>query len=128
MEQIESAVEESARAKWSRIIDQQRTSGQPVAVFCRERSLPVSSYYGWRRKLGGGPVDSGFIEAQIVGAPEVGDKKRGDGGENVSSSSGVSIELSDGTRVLLSRRFDRQVLLEVIEALARIVPVAGRAS
>jgi hypothetical protein len=42
MEQNELAVEESAAANWSRIIDQQRSSGLPVPVFCRERSVPVS--------------------------------------------------------------------------------------
>ncbi len=77
MEQNELAVEESARARWSRIIDQQQSSGLPVAVFCRDRSLPVSSYYGWRRKLRGVPVDPGFIEARVVGGPEVEEKKSG---------------------------------------------------
>jgi hypothetical protein len=117
MEQNESVVEESARAKWSRIIDQQRSSGLPVAVFCRERSLAVSSYYGWRRKLSGGPIDPGFIEARVVGEPEVEDKQSGGGGAFASNSSGVRIELSGGRQILLTRGFDRLVLLEVIQVL-----------
>ncbi len=128
MEQIESVVEESTRAKWSRIIDQQRTSGQSVAVFCRERSLPVSSYYGWRRKLAGGPAGSAFIEARVVGGPAAGGNKGGDVSEFAACSSGVRIELPGGMQVLLSRGFDHQVLMEVIEIVARIVPVTGSAS
>ena len=123
MEQNELAVEESARAKWSRIIDQQQSSGLPVAVFCRERSLPVSSYYGWRRKLSGGPADPDFMEARVVGEPEVEDKKSG--GASVSNSSCVRIELSGGRQVLVTRGFDRQVLLDVIHVLEGIAPVGG---
>ena len=125
MEQNELAVEESARAKWSRIIDQQRSSGVPAAVFCRERSLPVSSYYGWRRKLSGGPADSGFIEARVVGEPDIEEKQSGVGSGSVSNSSGVRIELAGGRQVLVTRGFDRQVLLEVIHALEGIAPVGG---
>jgi hypothetical protein len=123
MEQNELAVEESARARWSRIIDQQQSSGLPVAVFCRERSLPVSSYYGWRRKLRGVPVDPGFIEARVVGGPEVEDKKSG--GASVSLSSGVRIGLSGGRRILVARGFDRRVLADVIQVLEGIAPVEG---
>jgi hypothetical protein len=114
MEQIELVVEESSRVRWSRIIDQQRRSGLPVAVFCRERSLPVSSYYAWRRKLSGGPADSGFVEARVVD-PEVEDKKSVVA--CVSNSSGVRIELPYGRQIVVARGFDRRVLLEVIHAL-----------
>ena len=136
MEQNELAVEESARARWSRIIDQQRSSGVPVAVFCRERSLPVSSYYGWRRKLSDTTADPGFIEARAIGEPGAGDKKPGGLRRaqssrdiaSVSNSSGVRIELAGGRQVLVTRGFDRQVLLEVIHALEGIAPVGGAAA
>lgn len=128
MEQNELALEESARARWSRIIDQQRSSGVPVAVFCRERSLPVSSYYGWRRKLSSGPADPGFIEARVVGEPRAGDKKPGVGSASAPNSSGVRIDLAGGRRILVTRGFDRLVLLEVIQLLEGIAPVALGAS
>ena len=53
----------------------------------------------------------------------------------VSNSSGVRIELAGGRQVLVTRGFDRQVLLEVIHALEGlpsklegIAPVGGAAS
>jgi len=117
MEQIEVSASESARAKWSRIIDQQLSSGLAVSVFCRQRSLPVSSYYGWRRKLSGGPVDPGFIEARVVGEPEAETKKSGVSSASVSNTSGVRIDLAGGRQILVMRGFDRQLLLEVIQVL-----------
>ena len=135
MEQIELVVEESARARWSRIIDQQQSSGMPVAVFCRERSLAVSSYYGWRRKLSDAGADAGFIEARVIGEPEAEMNKPGGlrpvqssrDSPSFSKSSGVRIELAGGRQVLVTRGFDRQVLLEVIQALEGIAAARGAA-
>jgi hypothetical protein len=39
----------------------------------------------------------------------------------------VRIELAGGRQVLVTRGFDRQVLLEVIHALEGIAPVGGAA-
>lgn len=107
----------------------------PVAVFCRERSLPVSSYYGWRRKLSDTTADPGFVEARVIGEPGAGDEKPGVGIASVPNSSGVRIELAGGRQVLVTRGFDRQVLLEVIHALEGLpsrlegtASVAGAAS
>jgi hypothetical protein len=123
MEQNELAAEESARLKWSRVIDQQRSSGLPVSVFCRERSLPVSSYYGWRRKLSGGPPDRGFIEARVVGEAAVEGKKAGVGNASAWNSSGVRIDLAGGRQILVTRGFDRLLLLEVIQVLEGVAPM-----
>jgi hypothetical protein len=69
------------------------------------------------------PVDPGFIEARVVGGPEVEDKKSG--GASVSLSSGVRIGLSGGRRILVARGFDRRVLADVIQVLEGIAPVEG---
>ena len=127
MEPIESTSGESARARWSRLIDEQRSSGLPAAVFCRERSLPVSSYYGWRRKLSGGAAVPGFIAARVVDDRDAGDQTLGEG-EPGSRSVGVRIELAGGRQVLVTCGFDRRLLLEVIEVLEQIAPLTGTAS
>lgn len=99
---------ETARERWSRIIREQRESGESVGVFCARCSIPTSSLFAWKRKLGSmadqRPAPSGFVEAQVRG---VGD---GHGG-------GVTIQLGCGRSVVVSRGFDRLVLLEVIAAL-----------
>ena len=66
MEQIELLAGDSARAKWARIIDDHRVSGLALAVFCRERSLAVSTFYGWRRRLESPWAGAGFVEVKGV--------------------------------------------------------------
>ena len=99
----------AAREKWSRIIVAQRSSGVSVKRFCEERGIPASSVFAWKRKLAdageGGPTTTAvFVEAKVGGVDD------GRGG-------GVMIEVVGGRRVLVGRGFDRQLLLEVIEAL-----------
>ena len=109
----------SAREKWSRIIQEQRESGQTVAAFCAERGIGVSSFYPWKRRLSGSGDAAGvpasgapaFVEATV----------RGVSGER----GGVSVELPHGRRVAVARGFDRRLLLEVIEALESGGPEAA---
>jgi transposase-like protein len=98
----------SAREKWTRIIREQRASGLSVAAFCAERGIPASSLFAWRRRLAGAgdatPSGSAFVEAKVRGAQD-------------SRDGGVTIELACGRRVTVTRGFDRQLLLEVLDAL-----------
>ena len=43
--------EESASARWQKLIADQKASGLRVSVFCRERGIPVSSLFAKRRRL-----------------------------------------------------------------------------
>ena len=38
--------------QWSQRIKDQASSGQSVAVFCKEQGLSVTSLYGWKARLG----------------------------------------------------------------------------
>lgn len=38
-------------AQWRELIEQQASSGLSIAAFCRERGLPPSNFYQWRRRL-----------------------------------------------------------------------------
>jgi hypothetical protein len=101
----------AARAKWSRIIAEQRHSGMSAARFCDERGIWASSFFSWKRKLAGAggaasaaPPPPVFVEAKVGGI----DDERG---------GGVMIEVVGGRRIIVGRGFDRQLLLEVIGAL-----------
>ena len=38
-------------SKWRGLVSEQRDSGKSVAAFCRERGLPVSQMFAWKRRL-----------------------------------------------------------------------------
>jgi hypothetical protein len=104
---------QSARGKWARIIDEQRTSGLPVSVFCRQQSVPASSFFAWRRKLVGRRAAE-FVEVAVAGQAD----RVTDSGDHGERGAGVAIDLSGGRRrVIVGRGFDRQLLLDVIDAL-----------
>lgn len=106
---------ETAVAKWSRIIAAQRSSGLSVTRFCEERGIAASSFFAWKRRLAGAAPARAFVEATVLGVDD-GHRLPGEEG-GVGTVGGVAIELSRGRRVLVGRGFDRQLLLEVIEAI-----------
>jgi len=99
---------EAARAKWARVIEAQALSGLSAAEFCRRRRIWASSFFSWKRRLKGTGSPASpqpvFVEAKVCGVDA------GGGG-------GVMIEIVGGRRVVALRGFDRQLLLDVIEAL-----------
>ena len=40
-----------AGAKWRGLVAEQEQSGQSVAAFCRERGVPASQIFSWKRRL-----------------------------------------------------------------------------
>jgi len=114
---------ESAREKWARIVDEQRSSGLSVKQFCNRQSIPCSSFFAWRRKLGGAAVavsaNGGMVEFAAVAVADALRRDR-DAGEDPGgdAAGGVSIALPGGLRVLVNHGFDRRLLLDVIDALA----------
>lgn len=44
-------VSETRQARWSKLIAEQQTSGQPVRAFCREHGITEPSFYYWRKRL-----------------------------------------------------------------------------
>jgi len=97
MEHIELLAGDSARAKWAKIIEDHGGSGLAVAGFCRERSLAVSSFYDWRRRLESPRAGAGFVE--VKGMTDSRGARASDGvaPESVAvdvHSAGVRIELN----------------------------------
>ena len=133
MEHIESVAEKSGRAKWAkwaRIVDEHRGSGLAVVVFCRERSLAVSSFYRWRRRLESQRAGEGFVEVKAVADSRGAGACGGVAPEGVAGdidSAGVRIELAGGRRVVVTRGFDRRLLAEVIGVLDEMAGARARA-
>jgi len=104
---------EATWAKWTKLIEEQISSGLPATRFCRERGIPISTMFVWKRKLreagadpaAGGPARPAFVEAVVRESVSA----RGDGG--------VTIELACGRRVRVGPGFDRGVLLDVLGVL-----------
>jgi hypothetical protein len=56
-----------AWAKWRGLLAEHSGSGQTVAAFCRERGLPASQFFAWKRRLSQAAAEQ-FVEVQVVGA------------------------------------------------------------
>lgn len=39
-------------ARWRELVARQAASGRSVAAFCRDESIAVQTFYGWRARLG----------------------------------------------------------------------------
>ena len=91
------------REHWSRVLAEQRASGQSAVAFCRARGVPTWKFAYWRKALEGGvgvaPALEGFVELG---------RARGE--------SGVCVEVGRW-RVHVAADFDLATLRRTIEAL-----------
>ncbi len=88
-------------AHWSRLISEQKQSGESVAAFCRRREVSVPSFYQWRRKLNRVDVESStdvssFVPVSVMNSP-----------------SSIEFEFPGGVVVRLPR--DRELLREFLD-------------
>jgi len=89
-----------------------------VTAFCGREGIAVSSFYAWKRKLGG--ARGGFVEARVVhAAPAFVEAKVADVPAGTRPPGVIEVRLRGGRRRVLVRRegFDRALLLEVVAAL-----------
>jgi hypothetical protein len=105
-------------------LEEQQASGLPVSVFCRERGIPSSSLFAWRRRLRGS--SEVFKAVKLVDS-----KRRGRAGDGVdaggdviaggaiepSAAGFVELALAGGRRLIVRRGFDRELLLDLLDAL-----------
>lgn len=97
---------QEARAKWRGLVTEQAGSGQSVAAFCRDRGLPVSQFFAWKKRLR--QAAEPFVEVQVVGAPAQ---------PATAQSRAIEIRLADGCRIFVEPGFDAGHLRAVLAAL-----------
>jgi hypothetical protein len=45
------SIESAEYTYWQQLLSDQQVSGQPIAIFCRERQLSRSKFYSWKKQL-----------------------------------------------------------------------------
>jgi hypothetical protein len=117
------AVKEDAATRWRKLIEQQRESGMPVSAYCRERGLSAASMFAWRRRLRPASALPGaglFKSVKIVRggqSPVRSAGKQADSAIELPAVSFVELCLPGERRLMVRRGFDRELLLELIDAL-----------
>jgi transposase-like protein len=111
--------------KGQQLIDDQRTSGDTVAAFCRDRQIGQASFFAWRRRLSSrqaspplrqaspplrqaSPPPPRFVEVMPAVAADAAD------------ASAIEVRLRGGRRLLVRHGFDRELLVATIGVLERI--------
>ena len=92
--------------KWRGLVAEQGGSGQSVAAFCRERGVPASQLFAWRKRLNqAGPGQ--FVAVRVVGTPA-----------QPATADNRAIEIRLGGRcVFVEPGFDADHLRAVVAAL-----------
>jgi hypothetical protein len=111
---------EDASARWRKLIEQQRESGLAVSAYCRQRGLSAASMFAWRRRLrsaSGFPVAEMFKPVKIIASAVRSSGGQADCTIELPTASTVELCLRGERRLIVRRGFDRQLLLDVIDAL-----------
>jgi transposase-like protein len=58
-----------AWTKWRKLVSEQVGSGQSVAAFCRQRGLPASQFFAWKKRLRQAATGQ-FVEVQVARTEE----------------------------------------------------------
>ena len=98
-----------AEAKWFGLIQEQEQSGQNVASFCRERGVPASQIFAWKRRMRERAV-AAFIEVH-GGAEEASAGWRRNGA--------IEVRLAGGRSLLVEPGFNADHLRALITVLER---------
>lgn len=113
-----------AEARWRRLIEDQRVSGLPVSVFCRERGIPQSSLFAWRRRLAaraGSPQAASFQAVTVTPSlrvpAETDPLLPAVSGIEPPAVSSIELLLSGDRRLLVRPGFDARLLLDLIDVL-----------
>jgi hypothetical protein len=104
---------------WRRVMKQWRQSGLSAARFCRQRDLPLPSFYAWRSILARRDAEAArFIPVRIAPDPKIPSLT----GENDASPAGqvstdLELVLSGGRRVRIGTAFDETTLRRLLAVL-----------
>lgn len=99
-------------AKWRSLVSEQEERGRSVAAFCRERELPVSQFYYWKKRLREAATLQ-FVEVQVAKANLEPRQCR------CALRSTIEVRLSNGRSLVVAPEFDAshlRALLAVVES------------
>jgi len=103
-------------SKWRVAVAEQRDSGKSVAAFCRERGLPVSQMFGWKKRLREAEsAPAQFVEVAVK--PSAAPQLRPAPAPSVA----IEVRLTGGRSLVVEPGFDPhhlRALLLVLEAEA----------
>jgi transposase-like protein len=114
-------------SKWRGLVTEHRDSGKSVAAFCRERGLPVSQMFAWKRRLRDSSVaDRSSSVGCEPGAPqfvalEVVPPIEAQCPLSVRPGRAIEVRLEHGRSLMVEPGFDAshlRALLAVLEAEA----------
>lgn len=105
---------------WRGQIAGQVRSGEPVRGYCRRRGLKESSFYYWRRRLGGGTgkeAGAAFVPVEVVNETARPDHAEDTAAEEARTGV-IEILLANERRVRVTGPVDRQTLADVLAVVA----------
>jgi hypothetical protein len=103
---------EQAWAKWRHLVSEQAQSGQSIAGFCRDRGLPGSHFFYWKKRLREA-VAPQFVELQLAKASEPGVQA------HPALGTSIEVRLSNGRSLIVGPGFDAnhvRALLVLVES------------
>ncbi len=98
---------ETKRAYWSKLISEQKASGQRARPFCRERGIGEYSFYKWRTRLRESePVQFALLASGPPAAPP-------------RQGPALELVLRNGERLRISNQVDAATLQLVLDTVRR---------
>jgi hypothetical protein len=96
---------------WRKLVSEQEQSGQSVSAFCRERGLPLSRFFFWKKRLREAAT-SQFVEVQVAKPNREPAPVR---------DTTIEVRLGNGRSLVVGPEFDAshlRALLAVVESLS----------
>jgi len=103
---------EKRRRCWKRLVEEQSSSGQSAAAWCRAKSINVKTFGRWKRNLTNAK-DQKPPEAPPAGWCQIQAKPAEE------KASGLKLVIDGRVTIELEPDFNRRLLLEVLEILDR---------
>ena len=102
---------EEQQERWRELLTQQKTSGQSVAVFCRERGVREWQFYEWKKRLH--PKRESFVAVEVVASQPTAATTP----LTPNPSAPLEVRLRSGYSVLVGPDFAAHYLRRLLQAL-----------
>jgi len=108
--------DERTQAQWRKLIAEAVRSGRSIRAFCRERRIPESQFYAWRRRLHGA-ADGAIQHRAHAAVPGATFALVQEPGATPEATAGVELIWADGRRLRIGPGADAATLQTVLAAL-----------